>query len=92
MQRQELLDFAKNELLLKAAILNRDDMSDVKKINDVQELVNKLMFPENYTKTVLPDQEFKDKTDRLSKLSKKFPTNYKKVNDRPRIPSKVRHK
>jgi hypothetical protein len=84
LQRQDLLEFAKVELMVKASITDRTNQEDVKRINDTQEVVSKLMFPENFAKTVLPSVELKTKADKFNKISKKFPVNYKKVNGRPR--------
>jgi hypothetical protein len=84
LQRQDLLEFAKIQLIARSALTDRSDAADRKRLNETQEMVSKLMFPENYTKTVLPSVELSNKVKKLDKLSKKFPVNYKKVNGRSR--------
>jgi hypothetical protein len=79
LQRQELLEYSMTQLLKKASTLNRETQAEVKEINDLQEVVNKLAFPENYTKTKLPEVEFKSKIKKLDSIQKKFPANYRKI-------------
>ena len=73
-ERQELLEHAKSQLLVHALLVANREGADVKPLQELNDSVFKLTFPEHAKPKLLEKEEFNKKINKLGKLKKKIST------------------